>query len=228
MVRQSTKMNRIQSTVSGGFDAIGGQDILDAIQGLMRSHEELSRGAGETGWRFSPFPDVRDDTVARFAARRFRTTCHSIRPLLEDDNATDVLEEAVSEAPPVSLRQPHCSQRELDQDAHAFALSLIERWVADPSNVRLLLIGLDLWPDVEVLKAVVDLLRPFTEKGGRPTAPRRVAWYCLAEILRPGVTETGLVDDAESLPRAIDLDEYRGFLRDEAARLISYRPLRGR
>ena len=48
-------MNRIQSTVSGGFDAIGGQDILDAIQGLMRSHEELSRGAGETGWRFSLF-----------------------------------------------------------------------------------------------------------------------------------------------------------------------------
>ena len=124
MVRQSTKMNRIQQTVSGGFDAIGGQDILDAIQGLMRSQEELSRGAGETGWRFSPLPDVRDDTVARFAAARFRTTYRSIRPLLEDVNATDVLEGAVNEAPPVSLRHTHRSQRELDEDAHAFALGL--------------------------------------------------------------------------------------------------------
>ena len=216
-------MNRIQQTVSGGFDAIGGQDILDAIQGLMRSQEELSRGAGETGWRFSPLPDVRDDTVARFAAARFRTTYRSIRPLLEDVNATDVLEGAVNEAPPVSLRHTHRSQRELDEDAHAFALGLIERWVADPSNVRVLLIGLDLWPDVEVLKAVMELLRPFTQKGARPPAPRRVAWYCLAEILRAGATETGLVDDPERLPQAIDLDEYRGFLRDEAARLVGLR-----
>ena len=170
MVRQSTKMNRIQSTVSGGFDAIEGQDILDAIQGLMRSQEELSRGAVETGWRFSPLPDVRDDTVARFAAARFRTTYRSIRPLFEDDNATDVLEEGESEVPLVRRSRTYRNQRELDEDAHAFALGLIERWVADPSNVRLLRIGLDLWPDANVLKAVVDLLRPFTEKGGRRKA----------------------------------------------------------
>ena len=50
-----------------------------------------------------------------------------------------------------------------------------------------------------------------------------IAWYCLAEILRAGATETGLVDDPERLPQAIDLDEYRGFLRDEAARLVGLR-----
>ena len=48
----------------------------------------------------------------------------------------------------------------------------------------------------------------------------RVAWYCLAEILKAGATETGLVEDKESLPQAIDLNEYRRFLRDEAARLV--------
>ena len=109
---------------------------------------------------------------------------------------------------------------EIDKDAHEFALGLIERWVSDPSNVRLLRIGLDLWPDVEILKGVVELLRPFTENSGRRKAPRRVAWYCLAEILKAGATETGLVEDKESLPQAIDLNEYRRFLRDEAARLV--------
>ena len=65
LVRQSAKMNRIQSAVSGGFDALGGEEILDAIQGLMRAQEALSIG-DDSGWRLSPVPDVRDDTVARF------------------------------------------------------------------------------------------------------------------------------------------------------------------
>ena len=112
------------------------------------------------------------------------------------------------------------TRRELDEDARVFALGLIKRWIDDPSNVRLLRIGLDLWPDVELLRVVLSLLRPFTGKGGRRKAPRRVAWYCLAEVLRAGATETGLVADAESLPSGIDLESYRKELRREAARLV--------
>ena len=55
LVRQGAKMNRIQSAVSGGFDALGGEEILDAIQGLMRAQEALSIG-DDSGWRFSPGP----------------------------------------------------------------------------------------------------------------------------------------------------------------------------
>ena len=113
------------------------------------------------------------------------------------------------------------TRRELDEDARTFALGLIQRWIDDPSNVRLLQIGLDLWPDVELLREVLSLLRPFTEKGGRRKAPRRVAWYCLAEVLRAGATETGLVADIESLPSGIDLESYREELRREAARLVA-------
>jgi hypothetical protein len=220
LVRQSTKMSRIQSAVSGGFDAIGGEEVLDAIQGLMRSQESVSRGAEEDGWALSPLPDVRDETVARFAAARFRTTYRSIRPLLDDLGAGD-------EAPPDSAPASHVagnrrarSQRELDEDARAFALGLIQRWVFDPSNVRLLRIALDVWPDAQLLKEVLKLLRPFTEKGGRRKAPRRVAWYSLSELLRAGATETGLVDDQESLPADVDIAEYRRVLGDEAVRLV--------
>ena len=218
LVRQSAKMKRIQSAVSGGFDALGGEEILDAIQGLMRAQEALSVG-DDSGWRLSPVPDVRDETVARFGAARYRTTFRSIRPLLDDDTPHE-LELGTGETKPGERLRVARTRRELDEDARAFALGLIERWIDDPSNVRLLRIGLDLWPDVELLREVLSLLRPFTEKGGRRKAPRRVAWYCLAEVLRAGATETGLVADTESLSSGIDLGSYREELRKEATRLV--------
>ena len=66
-----------------------------------------------------------------------------------------------------------------------------------------------------------NLLRPFTERGGRRKAPRRVAWYCLSEILRAGATETGLVDDGDVIPDGIDIVAYRATLTKEAVRLLS-------
>ena len=220
LVRQSAKMNRIQSAVSGGFDALGGEEILDAIQGLMRAQEALSVG-DDSGWRLSPVPDVRDETVARFGAARYRTTFRSIRPLFQDDDTPDESEVRRGDIQPSGRPRVARTRRELDEDARAFALGLIQRWIDDPSNVRLLRIGLDLWPEVELLREVLSLLRPFTEKGGRRKVPRRVAWYCLAEVLRAGATETGLVADTESLPSGIDLKSYRKELRSEAARLVT-------
>ena len=219
-VRQSTRMERIQSGVSGGFDAIAGAEILDAVQGLMRAQEALSRESVESGWQFSPLPDVRDETVARFSAARFRTTYRSIRPLHEAVIPADATEETGSEVEQSFRVKTPRRQQDLDEDARAFALDLIERWVEDPSNVRLLRIGFDIWPDAEVLQAVLELLRPFIEPGGRRKAPRRVAWYCLSELLRAGATETGLVDDEECLPASLDVQRYRKILHDEAARLI--------
>ena len=220
LVRQSAKMNRIQLAVSGGFDALRGEEILDAIQGLMRAQEALSVG-DDRGWRLSPVPDVRDDTVSRFGAARYRTTFRSIRPLLQDGGTHEGSELGKGNTPRGARLRVARTRRELDEDAKAFALGLIQRWIDDPSNVRLLRIGLDLWPHVELLREVLSLLRPFTETGGRRKAPRRVAWYCFAEVLRAGATETGLVPDTESLPSGIDLESYREELRKEAARLVA-------
>jgi predicted metal-dependent hydrolase len=36
-------MRRVQSAVSGRFDAIRGQEILDAVQGLIGSEEHYSQ-----------------------------------------------------------------------------------------------------------------------------------------------------------------------------------------
>ena len=220
LVRQSVKMNRIQSAVSGGFDALAGEEILDAIQGLMRAQEALSVG-DDSGWRFSPVPDVRDDTVARFGAARFRTTFRSMRLLLHDEVKPEETGVGRDEARPGVRIRAARTRDELDEDARAFALGLIKRWIEDPSNVRLLRIGLDLWPDVQVLREVISLLRPFTEPGDPRKGAKQVAWYCLAEVLRAGATETGLVPNTESRPLRIDLAAYQDELRGEAVRLVA-------
>ena len=227
LVRQSAKMNRIQSAVSGGFDALGGEEILDSIQGLMRAQQAISID-DESGWRLSPVPDVRDETVARFGATRYRTTFRSIRRLLQDADAPDESEAEAGDTLSGGRLRVARTRRGLDEDARAFALSLIQRWIDDPSNVRLLRIGLDLWPDVELLREVLSLLRPFAEKGGRRNAPRRVAWYCLAEVLRAGATETGLVVDRRLAQFLIRQQRYDGetgayFPKPRAPRCGDYR-----
>jgi hypothetical protein len=225
LVLQSRRMTRIQGAISGGFDAIGGEEILDAIQGLMRAQQRYSaRRKEDEVWKFSPIPDVRDETVARFAAARFRTTYRSLRPLLTQREDTQVEEvEEIEESDVKRSRLAH-TQLELDDEARAFALGLIETWVGDPSNVRLLRIGLDLWPAVDILEEVLTLLRPFTARRGRPTAARLVAWYCLSEVFRAGATETGFVEEKECLSAKIDIAAYRAALRNEAVSLATRPP----
>ena len=219
LVRQSRKMERIQHTISGGFDAAVGEEILDAIQGLVRSQARYSKERiDEKVWGFAPIPDVRDETVSRFAAARFRSTFRSLRPLLENRDEISQFSEDVGESN-AFISNMRKTQDELDDEARAFALGLIENWVDDPSNVRLLLIGLDLWPAKDVIEKVFDLLKPYTMKSGKRKAPRRIAWYCLAEIFRAGATETGFVVDGESLPKAVDIEDYRKVLLEEAQRL---------
>lgn len=178
----------------------------------------MSREPSDGGWQFTPVPDVRDETVGRFAAGRFRRTYRSIRPLCEASN----LFESANEDENGGGRSEHlrtATQHELDEDARTFALVLVDRWIEDPANVRLLRIGFDIWPDATVLRAVLALIRSLTEPGGRRKGPRRVAWYCLAELLRAGATETGFVEDSDCLPDAVDVDQYRSVLCEEALRI---------
>jgi Reverse transcriptase (RNA-dependent DNA polymerase) len=221
LIVQSRRMARVQAAISGGFDAIAGEEILDAIEGLIRSQQRFSqdgRSANESS--LSPVPDTKDATVKRFAAGRFRTTYRSIRPLLErqrplEDASEDSFEQ--NEAHHGMVR----TQSELDEEARVFAMGLVESWMEDPSNVRLLRIGLDIWPSQDFLVLVLARLRPYTEnvRHGRPQ--RWIAWYCLAELFRAAATETGIVEDSESMPASIDLSAYRRLLIAEAGRLMA-------
>ena len=223
LVRQSMKMERIQKAVSGGFDALGGGEILDAIQGLLSAQDALA--ALDDGGPFSPVPDVRNVTVARFGAARYRTTFRSIRPLLQEKESLEepkLAKDKISSNPQPQYTR---TQDDLDEDARVFALGLVQRWIKDPSNIRLLRIGLDLWPDENVLSDILSLFRPYTEaENHNNLRASQVVWYSLAEVLRAGASETGMVTEDESLPSELNIEFYRKELCKEAARLIALPP----
>ncbi|WP_141688639.1 RNA-directed DNA polymerase [Bradyrhizobium paxllaeri] len=215
LVRQSRKMERIQAAISGGFDAAGGEEVIQAIEALVRSQVALnhSSDAGRPN-ALKALSDVRDETIGRFAAVRFRTTYRSLRPLLDDRSlaeSSDLGEE--------TFRLQRLTQGELDDEAKMFSLTLIDRWVADPSNVRLLRVALDLWPSPNILKEILGLLVPYLQRRQGQGSSREIALYCLAEVLRAGATETGFVEDDESFPNGVDLAEYRSLLLEVAARI---------
>ena len=219
ILMQSVKMDRIQRTFSGGFDVFAGEEILAEIRSLLRSQADLATGPGKEEWPLSPRSDVRDQTLARFAAGKYRRTYRSIRPLLEDGSNSD----SASAAPvpgSASSVGPTRTQRELDNDARAFAFGLVRRWMNDPSNVRLLRIALDIWPEAALLREVLRCLRPYVSGSRARGVARQVGHYCLAELFRAGATETGIVDDEERLAADLDIAEYRRVLGDEAQRVV--------
>lgn len=216
LIRQSRKMERIQTAISGGFDARAGEEVIQAIEALVRSQMTID-GAGQTVTPpgMKAVPDVKDETIGRFAAGRFRKTYRSLRPLLDDRPMVEPADFGEE-----TYRRSRLSQSELDDDAHAFALVLIERWILDPSNVRPLRVALDLWPSRQLLEEVLKLFEPYLSGQIKVVRDRQVAYYCLAEILRAGATETGFVSDTESLPASVDLAEYRSLLLQLAIRVV--------
>ena len=104
----------------------------------------------------------------------------------------------------------------LDERAKFFAALLIEEWTANPANVRLLRVALDMYPDPQYLEEVLRILKPGWTVGGSKRARREIRLYCLAELFRAGATETGMVSDDECLPQGVVLDSYHQRLLREA------------
>ena len=214
-VLQSQRLNRIQNRVSVGFSASEGLELLEAVQGLLMIRGGFTRDSDKSRWEHAPKPDVPEETRARFGAYRYRKVVRDVRAMLPNDDEGAAALRALGR-PGTSI----VTRTELDEMTRAFALVLVEKWVNDPSNVRILLTALDLWPDEKILKSVLELLRPWTRSdNGLPDA-QRVAWYCLSEVFRAGATETGLFGDPESRPESLSLGDYRRVLVTEAWKVI--------
>lgn len=222
MVFQSRRMRRIQETVSGGFDANGGTQLLAALEGLFNTTGQFIE-TDENGarWPLKAVPDVRDETVARFVAGRYRSTFRSLRPLLEDEVVRPLESDNTYDDEPLHSGTAVLTKHELDRQSQAFGLRLIEEWIRNPGNVRLLRVGLDLFPDSSVLQSVIGLLRPILKSSSNDRKTRSVAEYCLAELFRAAATETGLVPDQELLPAGVDIEQYQDVLRDYSRELMA-------
>ncbi|MBP7509512.1 MAG: RNA-directed DNA polymerase [Prolixibacteraceae bacterium] len=235
LVKQSRKMQKLQKEISGGFDVKEGFEIIDALQGLMRAQMRFNEGRIVESNKFTAIPDVKDETVARFAANRFRSSYRSLRTMLFDDF------ELCDKCPQKEHKTDHLeseSKLTLDEDAKVFSFGLIENWICNPANVRLLRIALDLWPDKGMIENVLELLDQHTiskvtvantSNTKQQTNNKNnfftdyVAWYCMAEIFKAAATETGITDNSEDLPDVVDFEGFRKALIDEGVSILSLR-----
>lgn len=216
-VRQSRVAKRIQADASATFDMLHGTELIGAIEGFFHTQQRYSAGnVPERAGLLVGVSDMRDETAARFSAGKYRKTFRSLRPLLGIETVTG--------APPSTDDQDETtfgadlilSREQLDEKAHLFAATLIEEWVHNPSNVRLLRIALDLYPDAKFLESILEMLRSGWQQQGNRGAHREVRLYCLAELFRAGATETGIVSDSDCLPSSVSIDDYHVVLQREA------------
>jgi hypothetical protein len=227
LVQQSKAAKRIQRDVSGVFDMLHGSELIGAIEGFFHTQKRYPSQAGDDADGTTGFivgiSDMRDDTAARFAAGKYRRTFRSLRPLLQNELPVPDLTGdmgATIEMPESSVFRLVLSKQQLDERGQLFSAMLIEEWVCDPSNVRLLRIALDLYPDVRFLDKILKLLEPGWKDGGSRGANREVRLYCLAELFRAGATETGIVSDQECLPAGLEIQAYHERLQKEATNIL--------
>ncbi len=199
-------MERIAHNTSGVVDLFLAEETLDTLDNLLPAEQEPPAKFGGAFRETFPevTPDVQDATVARFSAQRFRNLFRRSRPMCEDEESgTGTVGGGIS-------------RQYLDQKASHFSRRLIERWICDPSNIRLLRVALDLRPDPKVLELIIDLLsRHLGKKAKLDDGATIVATYCAAELLKAGATETGNVADTDQLPADCGIDkvkEYRNLL----------------
>lgn len=207
-VTVSDSVERIQENVSGAMDIDTAQSTLQMIEGLdaLRNGSDLDFGNEENF--LNTGTDIRDDTLARFAAGRWRKTYRSLRPLLPEtwDQSADVLRKKMS-------------RDELDHRAAFYSKRLIEHWLHDPSQMRLLRLALDIYPAAERLTFIQASLMRLVEAHGKQ---QTIAWYCIAELFKAGATETGFVEDSDFLPGHLDVEDYRRELENWALSLTAY------
>lgn len=225
LIQQGREAARIQAQGSGTFDAAHGTKLIAQIEGFFHTQQQFSNSDGEQDNAFlTGIPDMADDTAARFAAGRMRRTFRSLRPLLpgEPDEESSFQEEGEGDEPVPKVALV-ISKSQLDEKGRVFSGLLIEQWVKNPGNIRLLRIALDLYPDHEFLDAILNLLRPAWRLPSVKGAKREIMLYCIADLFRAGATETGIVahDESESLPSRISVDDYHERLIQEALEIFN-------
>ncbi|QDT48911.1 Reverse transcriptase (RNA-dependent DNA polymerase) [Symmachiella dynata] len=207
-------MQSVNTNVSGPLDVETARHALEMLDGLLavsnsRKNQPTPEGTGHDELLkrvLAVEPDVRNDTLERFVAHRWRRVYRSLRVMAEDENVSD--------------STMNVGRRLLDQRARTFSVELLRKWILDPSNVRLLRVSLDLFPVPDHLEIVTSLLRTQLDKDDDTDKCRLTAQYVASEILRAGATETGFVRDNDELPSGTDIDEYRRMLTEFAQSIL--------
>ncbi len=209
LVPQSAVAKRIQSEVSGTFDALHGMDLLTAIEGFFHLQKKHSTSLENPSGLLLGVSDMKDETAARFAAYRYRKTFRSLRSQINYDTSSSL------ESTSLVL-----SALQVDERAQLFAKTLIDEWVANPSQISLLRIAFDMYPSEDYLTKVLNILSIDLQSNDTSQAKRDVLIYCLAELFRAGATETAIVTIEDYLPKDVNPGDYRKKLDEKARELM--------
>ncbi len=221
LVPMSHNARRIQHDISGTLDMLHGTELIGAIEGFFYTQKRYSHEQSQANGHglLVGMSDMRDDTASRFAAGKFRRTFRSLRPLLDDEEGESGLQRTTKLI---------LSKQQLDERGKLFSAMLIEEWVTNPANVRLLRVALDIYPDKDFLDKVLKIIADGWQVGGCKTQRKEVKLYCLSEIFRAGATETGLAPSDECLPEGINIADYHGRLIEEGKKILNSGSIKNR
>lgn len=173
----STKLQEIQSKVSGPLSAGEIDEQLGSLEGLisladsLRISENNPENTNSLALIDAPSNDVRVDTLQRFSANKIHRLLKQKRSMV----AQEVDANGVAKPGAWDYLQERMARK------------FISCWSKDPSLVLLLKKGLELFPDPKILKPVLEQLGAVIERSEAPIQ-QKMAQYCLGEILRDAAT----------------------------------------
>jgi len=202
----SRTMEHVQSRISGPMDIKTVWETTETLQGLLDITTINKDQVSDDMIRLVKLkPDVRDDTISRFAAHRLKKTLRLARILSYDD-----VEKYISK---------EITKAEVDAKMDIIARKLIAKFIEDPSNIRLLSIAFDICPNQQLCEKILELIKNHL-KNSRMI--RLVCYYCIAEIYRAGATQIGFVYDLSELPHGenVNINHFRETLSSNAKILL--------
>lgn len=208
----SALMRNVQSRISNAPD----QEVLEqaaaALDHLLVISESKPVKAKEQNplklaHIVRPQGDVRDDTIKRFLAYRYRKVLRQ-RRLMAD-----------SEIPITnpSNGQTFTELDLVDHEIETVARKLISVWSRNPSLVTVLRCALDLCPSADLLFPVLEALE--SKFSSKLEDEKLTVYYIASELFKAATIETGLSSQLE-YPSKADISAYRMELKKFALRLM--------
>ncbi|WP_297577303.1 RNA-directed DNA polymerase, partial [uncultured Deefgea sp.] len=205
----STKLQEIQSKVSGPLSAGEIDEQLGSLEGLigladsLRISENNTENTNSLALIDAPSNDVRDDTLLRFSANKIHKLLKQKRSLVAQEI------DANGVAKPGAW----------DYLQERMARKFISCWSKDPSLVLLLKKGLELFPEPKILKPILDQLGAVIERKEAPIQ-QKMAQYCLGEIFRDAAT-TIHTKDSWAFPAHANVAEFFEQLQTLAVEIVT-------
>lgn len=205
----STKLQEIQSKVSGPLSAGEIDEQLGSLEGLigladsLRISENSPENTNSLALIDAPSNDVRDDTLLRFSANKIHKLLKQKRSFITQEV------DANGVAKPGAW----------DYLQERMARKFISCWSKDPSLVLLLKKGFELFPEPKILKPVLEQLSAVIERGEAPIQ-QKMAQYCLGEIFRDAAT-TIHTKDSWAFPAHANVAEFFEQLQTLAVEIVT-------